>query len=169
MGPKIAALTVAHPASPPAQTTGGTFCDIAKPIRLSHEAIAAMSDQEVADALAHDRKGAKALRMEAMSDQPSIADALRELWSQISVLAVSGLAGAAFRAILAPERKWNAGSSRAPAAPSRRSFSAACSAICSINLTGAGFYAYSAAGFIMGSGGESAVKALQDRILGADK
>ena len=37
------------------------------------------------------------------------------------------------------------------------------------NLTDAGFYAYSAAGFIMGSGGESAVKALQDRILGADK
>jgi hypothetical protein len=41
-----------------------------------------------------------------MSSQPSIADALRDLWSQISVLAVSGLAGAAFRAILAPERKW---------------------------------------------------------------
>ena len=40
-------------------TTGGTFCDIAEPIRLSHEAIAAMSDQEVGDALAHNFKGAK--------------------------------------------------------------------------------------------------------------
>jgi hypothetical protein len=38
-------------------TTGGTFCDVARPIRLSDKAIAAMSDQEVGEALAHDRKG----------------------------------------------------------------------------------------------------------------
>ena len=104
-----------------------------------------------------------------MSAQPSVADALRELWGQISVLAVSGLAGAAFRAILAPEKRWK-----------RRIVQGAGGAISAVflggilghmldNLTGAGFYAYSAAGFIMGSGGESAVKALQDRILGADK
>ena len=104
-----------------------------------------------------------------MSSQPHVADALRELWSQISVLAVSGLAGAAFRAILAPERKWK-----------RRIVQGAGGAISAVflggilghmldNLTGAGFYAYSAAGFIMGSGGEGAVKALQDRILGAGK
>ena len=104
-----------------------------------------------------------------MSAQPSMADALRELWSQISVLAVSGLAGAAFRAILAPEKRWK-----------RRIIQGAGGAISALflggilghmldNLTGAGFYAYSAAGFIMGSGGESAVKALQDRFLGAGK
>jgi hypothetical protein len=107
--------------------------------------------------------------MEAMSAQPSMADALRELWSQISVLAVSGLAGAAFRAIVAPEKKWK-----------RRIVQGAGGAISAVflggilghmldDLTGAGFYAYSAAGFVMGSGGESAVKALQDRILGTDK
>jgi hypothetical protein len=109
------------------------------------------------------------VRLEAMSSQPSLADALRELWSQVSVLAVSGLAGAAFRAILAPERKWK-----------RRIVQGAGGAISAVflggilghmldNLTGAGFYAYSAAGFIMGSGGEGAVKALQDRFLGAGK
>ena len=58
---------------------------------------------------------------------------------------------------------------KAPAAPSRRYSWAAFSATCSTSLTGAGFYAYSAAGFIMGSGGEGAVKALQDRFLGTDK
>ena len=104
-----------------------------------------------------------------MSSQSGIGEALRELWGQISVLAVSGLAGAAFRAILAPERKWK-----------RRIVQGAGGAISAVflggilghmldNLTGAGFYAYSAAGFIMGSGGEGAVKALQDRFLGADK
>lgn len=40
------------------QTPQGTFCDIAKPIRLSNETIDAMSDAEVAAALAHNRKGA---------------------------------------------------------------------------------------------------------------
>lgn len=40
------------------QTPQGTFCDIAKPIRLSAEAVDAMSDVEVAAALAHNRKGA---------------------------------------------------------------------------------------------------------------
>lgn len=39
------------------QTISGDFCDIAKPIRLSHEAIDAMTDGEVAAALAHNRKG----------------------------------------------------------------------------------------------------------------
>jgi hypothetical protein len=37
-------------------TTSGSFCSIAKPIRLSEQAIAAMSDEEVRDALAHNRK-----------------------------------------------------------------------------------------------------------------
>lgn len=40
------------------QTPQGTFCDIAKPIRPSAETIDAMSDAEVAVALAHNKKGA---------------------------------------------------------------------------------------------------------------
>jgi hypothetical protein len=58
MGPKIAALAV-FAVLAACTTDGGTFCDIAKPVRLSDQAIAAMSDEEVGDALAHNRKGAK--------------------------------------------------------------------------------------------------------------
>lgn len=41
------------------QTTGGTFCDIAKPQRLSEATIAVMTDVEVQHVLAHNRKGQK--------------------------------------------------------------------------------------------------------------
>lgn len=41
------------------QTVSGTFCAIASPIRLSDQAVDAMSDQEVKDVLAHNRKGQK--------------------------------------------------------------------------------------------------------------
>jgi hypothetical protein len=56
MGPKIAAFAFALLVAA-CTTASGTFCDVAKPIRLSDQAIAAMSDQEVGEALAHDRKG----------------------------------------------------------------------------------------------------------------
>ena len=36
---------------------GGTFCDIARPIRVTEQTIAAMSDAEVEAALAHNEKG----------------------------------------------------------------------------------------------------------------
>lgn len=38
-------------------TTGGSFCDVSKAIRLSPEAIAALSDSEVNAILAHNEKG----------------------------------------------------------------------------------------------------------------
>lgn len=38
-------------------TKGGSFCDIARPIRLSPATIDAMTDAEVEEALAHDLKG----------------------------------------------------------------------------------------------------------------
>jgi hypothetical protein len=41
------------------QTTGGTFCDIAKPIRLTEQTVDAMTDVEVEKALAHNMKGEK--------------------------------------------------------------------------------------------------------------
>ncbi|MCB1484849.1 MAG: hypothetical protein KDJ17_08145 [Hyphomicrobiaceae bacterium] len=39
------------------QATGGSFCDIADPIRLSAERIDTLSDAEVARILAHNTKG----------------------------------------------------------------------------------------------------------------
>lgn len=41
-------------------TTTGGFCSVAKPIRLSEQTIAAMSDAEVEDALRHNELGSKA-------------------------------------------------------------------------------------------------------------
>lgn len=41
------------------QTTGGSFCDIARPIRLTAPTIAALTDAEVKQVLALNRKGQK--------------------------------------------------------------------------------------------------------------
>lgn len=40
------------------QAASGSFCQISKPIRLSDASVDALSDQEVAAILAHNRKGA---------------------------------------------------------------------------------------------------------------
>lgn len=40
------------------QTTKGSFCAIAKPVRLSHAQVDQLSDPEVRALLAHNRKGA---------------------------------------------------------------------------------------------------------------
>ena len=41
------------------QTAKGTFCDIAKPIRLAPEQVDQLTDDQVAQLLAHNTKGAK--------------------------------------------------------------------------------------------------------------
>lgn len=41
------------------QTTGGSFCDLSRPIRLTDEQIAQLTDAQVRDFLAFNRKGAK--------------------------------------------------------------------------------------------------------------
>lgn len=41
------------------QTTSGSFCAIADPIRLSPQSVDALTDREVADILALNEKGAK--------------------------------------------------------------------------------------------------------------
>lgn len=60
---KIAVLAAVAFALTACQSTsggkGGAFCDIARPSRLSAAAIAAMSDAEVAEALSHNRTGAR--------------------------------------------------------------------------------------------------------------
>lgn len=89
--------------------------------------------------------------------------------SQLQILAVSGIAGAFFRAVVAPEKEWR-----------RRIVQGVAGAVSAIFLGGvlghfisqlvdSGPYAYLAAGFIMGSGGEVAVKAIQDRLMGGEK
>lgn len=90
-----------------------------------------------------------------------------DLWTALQLLALSGVAGAFFRAALAPEQQWK-----------RRVIQGVAGAISAIFMGGvvasvintfveAGVYSYLAAGFVMGSGGELAVKAIQDKFFGA--
>jgi len=103
-----------------------------------------------------------------MADSSNSND-LNDIVNQLQILAVSGVAGAFFRAIVAPEKEWR-----------RRIVQGLAGAVSAIFLGGilghfvnqvveSGPYAYLAAGFIMGSGGEVAVKAIQDRVLGGKK
>lgn len=96
----------------------------------------------------------------------NVTQAFKEFWDQIVMLAISGAGGAYFRAVLVPEQKWK-----------RRVVQGVAGALSAIFLGGiaghlidatlnAGPYSYLAAGFLMGSGGEVAVKAIQDRLLG---
>ena len=44
------------------QTAKGTFCDIAKPIRVAPEQVDQLTDDQVAQILAHNQKGAALCR-----------------------------------------------------------------------------------------------------------
>lgn len=99
-----------------------------------------------------------------MADGGGWREIFEGLQDQIWLLAVSGMGGAFFRAVLAPEQEWR-----------RRVVQGIAGALSAIFLggllghvidaaTGAGPMAYLAAGFLMGSGGEIAVKAVQDRV-----
>lgn len=101
--------------------------------------------------------------------QPTITDIWSDIASQVQLLAISGVAGAFLRAAIAPEKEWR-----------RRVVQGLFGAISAIFLGGllahfvsifvdAGPYAYLAGGFIMGSGGEVAAKALQDRLIGRSR
>ena len=88
---------------------------------------------------------------------------------QVALLIFSGVAGAFFRAVIAPEVEWR-----------RRVVQGVTGALSAIFLggllahvidamTGAGPMAYLAGGFLMGSGGEVAVKRFQEKYLGEEK
>ena len=96
-------------------------------------------------------------------NQPAV-DA--DIWGQLQILAISGIAGGIFRAVFAPKERWG-----------RRMVQLLFGAISAVFLGGivagiiaafidVGPYAYLGAGFIMGSGGEAAVRALQNKLFG---
>lgn len=100
-----------------------------------------------------------------MADQTGLVQVFVNLKEQIALLAVSGIGGAFFRAVLAPEKQWK-----------RRVVQGISGAVSAIflggvlghvidSMTGAGYLSYLAAGFLMGSGGEVAVKAMQDKMI----
>lgn len=100
-----------------------------------------------------------------MADQTGLVALFTGMKDQIALLAFSGVGGAFFRAVLAPEEQWK-----------RRVVQGVSGALSAIflggvlghvinTMTGAGQMSYLAAGFLMGSGGEFAVKAMQDRLM----
>lgn len=103
--------------------------------------------------------------MASPDDPNSLHRVLSEFGSQFQLLAISGVAGALFRSAFAPESELR-----------RRVIQGIAGAMSAIFLGGlvagafnsfldVGAYAYLASGFIMGSGGELVVKAIQDRLL----
>lgn len=100
-----------------------------------------------------------------MANDGGLPGLILDVKEQLAVLAFSGAGGAFFRAVMAPEQKW-----------SRRIIQGIGGALSAMFLggvlghiidamTGAGISSYLAAGFLMGSGGELAVKAMQDRLV----
>ena len=102
-----------------------------------------------------------------MTSPNSLEDLWQDLGAQLQLLAVSGGAGAAFRTLIHPEKRWKRRVVQSVAGAFSAMFLGGVLASIIDALTHAGAYAYLAAGFIMGSGGELAVKAIQDRFLGA--
>lgn len=97
---------------------------------------------------------------------PIIPNAFRELWDQFAALAVSGVGGAYFRAVIAPEQEWKKRIVQGIAGALSAIFLGGLVAHFVDGIVNAGVYTYLAAGFLMGSGGEVAVKKIQDRVLG---
>lgn len=98
--------------------------------------------------------------------QPDLAGLWGQVGAYVQVLAISGVAGSIFRAMFAPKGEIK-----------RRIIQGFAGALSAIFLGGAmahvinaitdtGIYAYLASGFIMGTGGEVAVKAAQERLYG---
>lgn len=105
----------------------------------------------------------------AENPDPRAFDVLVQLKDQFAILGISGVGGAFFRILLAPESNWG-----------RRAVQGIVGGLSAIFLGGlvahiintfadAGVFSYLAAGFLMGTGGELAVKRMQDRVLGGSK
>lgn len=100
-----------------------------------------------------------------MADQTGLVQVFANLKEQFALLAFSGMAGAFFRAVLAPEEQWKRRVVQGIAGALSAIFLGGVLAHVIDTMTGAGLLSYLAAGFLMGSGGELAVKAMQDKMM----
>lgn len=91
---------------------------------------------------------------------------VREALDQFAALALSGIGGAYFRAVVAPEQEWRKRVVQGIAGALSAIFLGGLAAHFINAIADAGVYSYLAAGFLMGSGGEVAVKKVQDKLLG---
>lgn len=101
--------------------------------------------------------------------QNAVPQAIRDVWDQLILLAISGMGGAFFRAVFAPEKEWKRRVIQGVAGASSAIFLGGALANIIDGIMHAGVYAFLAAGFLMGSAGELGVKFLQERIMGKEK
>ncbi len=100
-----------------------------------------------------------------MADQGGLAELFSSMRDQVVLLTFSGVGGAFFRAVLAPEEHWKRRVVQGVAGALSAIFLGGVLAHVIDTMTSAGLLSYLAAGFLMGSGGELAVKAMQDRLM----
>lgn len=87
------------------------------------------------------------------------------LYDQLAMLAVSGVGGAYFRAVVYPEPDWKKRVAQGMAGAISAIFLGGIFAHMIDAVLKAGLYSYMAAGFLMGTGGEVAVASIQKRLL----
>jgi len=100
------------------------------------------------------------------NDDMSQSGAHADIWSQLQLLAVSGVAGGIFRAVFAPRQQWRRAIVQFFAGAVAAVFLGGAAAGLINAIVDVGPYALLAAGFLVGSGGEAAVRALQNKLFG---
>lgn len=103
-----------------------------------------------------------------MPEKQTIPLLVMELRDQIVILGIAGIGGALLRAVLAPEAHWKRRLVQGGAGIVSAMFlgGAVADLIATLGIVKLQSNAWLASGFIMGYGGEIAVKKLQDRLIG---
>lgn len=107
----------------------------------------------------------KVSSMESPEEVVGIVSIIYSVRDQLTLLAFAGVAGAFFRAILAPEVEWQRRVAQGIGGALSALFLGGFMAQVTNHMFDTGPYSWLAWGFIMGSGGEVAVKFVQDKML----
>lgn len=105
----------------------------------------------------------------SIEEPPTLVEMWRNASAYVQVLAISGIAGAVFRTCFAPREEMKRRIVQGIGGSLSAIFLGGALAHIIDAMTGADIYAYSASGFIMGTGGQVAVRILQERLLGSVK
>ena len=104
--------------------------------------------------------------MDPTTETSHMLNLLVEIKEQLALLAFSGIAGAFFRALLAPEEKWRRRIAQGVGGALSAIFLGGFMAQITDQIIDTQSYSWLAWGFVMGSGGEVAVKFVQDKLMG---
>lgn len=110
------------------------------------------------------RNDKKGVNVQPTEDVIGLVTLIHNMRDQLTLLAFSGTAGAFFRALLAPEEKWGKRIAQGVGGALSAIFLGGFMATITEQMFETGPYAWLAWGFVMGSGGEVAVKFVQDKM-----